>query len=312
MKNVFKKMAVIFMSIVCLASVSANVFADGVRVNIINEKFVLPDGPELSETVYDKILKWAESNTYPEFENFIKVLSDDDVAMLVKLFESEVEISSTKFSPIVVEDKSEYLQKTVLVFPFEGEFFVAQGNRSWISHKKDTSNEFALDFVIQKKGGMVFGNSAKNEKYFAWGKPVLAPADGVVLAIRDGNEDHPPLTTALNKSNFVKIQHENGEVSNIHHLMNGSIIVKEGQKVLRGEMVGKVGDSGISMFPHIHYQLDRISGDKINYAPVVFSCYFARHKDEKNWHLVINGIPQEGEYVASPEAYIEMRDKTAH
>lgn len=299
------------MCVIFAVSVSVSVFADSVREGAIREKFMVSGDTAIQETVYAKIVKWAEANFYTEFENFIKVLSYEDVAMLITLFESDGDISSTEFSPVVVEDKSESSRKTALVFPFEGEFFVAQGNRSWISHKKDTSNEFALDFVIQKKGGMIFGNSAKNEKYFAWGKPVLAPADGVVLAIRDGNEDHPPLTTALNKSNFVKIQHENGEVSNIHHLMNGSIIVKEGKKVSRGEMIGKIGDSGVSMFPHIHYQLDRLIGDKTEYAPVVFSCYFARHKDEKNWRLVINGTPREGEYVASPEVYIDMIDKAA-
>jgi len=250
--------------------------------------------------------EWVDSNQYPRISEFLDILEEDDVRTLFEVFKTGHPVGSLPETP-VVESAEISGQLTVLTFPFNGEFFVAQGNTGWVSHKKDSSAEFAWDFVIQKKGGMVFGNGGKNENYYAWGKPVLAPAPGIVIEIRNDREDHVPMTTELNKSNFVRIEHQVGEISNIHHLMKGSIVVQPGDRVRRGDVLGKIGDSGISMFPHIHYQMDRLEGEKRIPAPSKFSCYFARKKEEKTWRLVVTGIPEDGEYLLSVDDYLDLK-----
>jgi len=253
----------------------------------------------------EKMTIWIRDNKYGRLPEFLDALDQEDVETVFSAFQSGRAISSEETIPLIEAPESSG-QYTVVSFPFTGEFFVAQGNGGWVSHKKDTGNEFSWDFVIRKNGGMIFGNGGKNENYYAWGKPVLAPADGVVRRIRNDQKDHPPMTTELNKSNFVKIDHLNGEFSNIHHLQEGSITVKEGDRVKRGQEIGRIGDSGISMFPHIHFQLDRGRNvDDAKAAPSVFSCYFARHKDELNWRLVVSGAPRDGDYLLSAGDYLD-------
>ncbi len=157
-----------------------------------------------------------------------------------------------------------------------------------------------------KKGSMSTGNAGKNKNYYAWGLPVLAPAEGVVVKTRTDQKDHRPLIviTKKHKSNYVVIEHAKGEFSNIHHLMKDSIVVRPGDYVERGQLLGRAGDTGISMFPHIHYQLDTGTLENRRSTNAVFACYFARHKDTYTWKLVIAGIPQEGEYVMGVDDYI--------
>jgi murein DD-endopeptidase MepM/ murein hydrolase activator NlpD len=55
--------------------------------------------------------------------------------------------------------------------------------------------------------------------------------------------------------NCVVIQHREGEVSVLAHLKRGSIVVKVGDNVKRGQLLGKCGNSGNSSEPHLHCHL---------------------------------------------------------
>lgn len=62
------------------------------------------------------------------------------------------------------------------------------------------------------------------------------------------NEEQPA-------GNYVIIKHENGEYSMLAHFKQSSILVKEGQKVMQGEIIGLCGNSGNSSEAHIHFQV---------------------------------------------------------
>jgi murein DD-endopeptidase MepM/ murein hydrolase activator NlpD len=51
------------------------------------------------------------------------------------------------------------------------------------------------------------------------------------------------------------VDHLNGEFSWFGHLKRGSVSVKIGQQVKQGEVIGRMGASGDSLFPHLHYEL---------------------------------------------------------
>ena len=51
------------------------------------------------------------------------------------------------------------------------------------------------------------------------------------------------------------IDHGNGEFSFFGHLQKGSVQVKEGERVRKGQMIGRIGFSGDAFIPHLHYML---------------------------------------------------------
>ena len=80
---------------------------------------------------------------------------------------------------------------------------------------------------------------------------------------------------------------EKGKISQLNHVLpqlKGSIVVKVGQRVERGQLLGRVGNSGYSDVPHLHYALVDPNGVTI---PAAFS------RDAR----VATGVPKEGDVV---------------
>ncbi|WP_394351960.1 M23 family metallopeptidase [Rhodocytophaga rosea] len=71
--------------------------------------------------------------------------------------------------------------------------------------------------------------------------------------------------------NYVVIDHENGEVSLLAHLQQVTIVVQEGQLVKQGQQLGKVGNSGSTLEPHLHYQLMNGTGSHAQPLPMYFT-----------------------------------------
>ena len=86
------------------------------------------------------------------------------------------------------------------------------------------------------------------------GVDVLASASGIVRGIRDGVEDVGPTAATRGKEcgNGVVLRHSDGWETQYCHMKSGSIAVQNGQMVKRGEILGQVGFSGQTEFPHVH------------------------------------------------------------
>lgn len=101
----------------------------------------------------------------------------------------------------------------------------------------------------------------KSTDAIARGVPVLAAANGKVRATRDDMDDIS--VRVLGKEaiknreagNSVVIVHGNGWESQYAHLKKGSVTVHAGQAVTRGTVLGMVGLSGNSEFPHLHFEI---------------------------------------------------------
>lgn len=93
------------------------------------------------------------------------------------------------------------------------------------------------------------------------GVPVLAAANGTVVAIRDGMTDtylDPARREEIKKTglgNAVVIQHSDGWRTIYGHLKKGSLTIKKGDRVVQGQSLGEVGLSGLTEFPHVHFQV---------------------------------------------------------
>jgi len=134
-----------------------------------------------------------------------------------------------------------------------------------------TSNfmRYALDFVVVDSLGAKFqGGGTRNEDWYGYGAPVLAPAAGQVVAAHDGQPDNDEVGSEnrfdqssvlrdpmLLYGNYVVLDHGRGEFSVLGHLKNGSVAVRPGAPVAKGTVIGRVGSSGSSINPHLHYEL---------------------------------------------------------
>lgn len=144
--------------------------------------------------------------------------------------------------------------------PFEGEWLVLWGGDSReLNHHHDTPSQcFAFDFVLVDKAGKTHkGDGKENEDYYAFGQPVLAPADGVVTDVITGVRDNTPgsMNPGFAGGNSVIIMHRENEVSFLGHFQQGTIRVKCGEAVKRGQVLGLCGNSGNSSEPHIHFHV---------------------------------------------------------
>ncbi|SFS68089.1 M23 family metallopeptidase [Halostagnicola kamekurae] len=156
--------------------------------------------------------------------------------------------------------------------PFDGAWTVVNG-----SHSRDYSHSwfplnqrYAYDFVITDAEGRTRpdGAAASVGNYYCYDEPVLAPADGVVIDTFDGDLEpsraggfsHPFKRDI--RGNYVVVQHAPDEYSCLAHLVPGSVTVEPGERVERGQRVGRCGHSGNSSEPHLHFQLQ----DQPNFA----------------------------------------------
>lgn len=123
---------------------------------------------------------------------------------------------------------------------------------------------FAIDWIQVDETGTTFkGPESKNASYFAYNEKVLACADAKVVSVVDGvteNVPHAPtLAVVMSRrtlaGNHVILDLGRGLYAAYAHLIPGSIEVKAGQRVKSGQLLARLGNSGNSSEPHLHFQI---------------------------------------------------------
>jgi murein DD-endopeptidase MepM/ murein hydrolase activator NlpD len=156
-------------------------------------------------------------------------------------------------------DFLDYATKTSLHLPVTGEWFVAWGGRTLDAnyHASSRDQRFALDLLVMEDNDTHGGDGTHNSDYYAYGRPVLAPAAGTVVAAVDSVAENVPgeMNAERPLGNHVVIDHGDGEYSFLAHLQPGSLRVVSGQRVAAGDTLGLCGNSGRSSEPHLHYHL---------------------------------------------------------
>jgi murein DD-endopeptidase len=118
---------------------------------------------------------------------------------------------------------------------------------------------FAIDFItLPQEGALARDPAARPANGNGFGTDVLAVADGIIAAAVDDMPDQTPkpVPPQNGSGNYVALEMTGGRVAFYEHLQQGSILVKQGQRVTRGQVIGKLGSSGsTSIGPHLHFHV---------------------------------------------------------
>jgi murein DD-endopeptidase MepM/ murein hydrolase activator NlpD len=125
----------------------------------------------------------------------------------------------------------------------------------------ETGEIFAVDWGLLEGNRLFEGDGSTNEQFFGFGADVLAVADGTVVFTQDGEPEQTPGEAKLAEKrsqiggNKVILQIAPKVFAAYQHLQPGSLTVKVGDKVKAGAILAKLGNTGPSTGPHLHFGL---------------------------------------------------------
>ena len=218
----------------------------------------------------------------------------------------------------------------VVELPLRGEWSVERTPADRIpSHGTDLLGQrYAYDLVRtdHRRGSHVHPagtlrwllTGGRTRDCYGWGQPVHAVSDGVVVQAVDGVAErqrlHPvreswvAVTTTVRfarrgldpaglAGNHV-ITETAGTYALYAHLAPGSVAVARGQQVRAGEVLGRVGHTGNSTAPHLHFHLmDSADPLRARGIPCAFAAYLVERDGQ--WQAVERGIPHRRERISS-------------
>lgn len=124
-----------------------------------------------------------------------------------------------------------------------------------------TAETFAVDWAKTKGDRVYDGTGATNDAFYGFGTDLLAVGDGTVVAARDGiaetDPSHPESAQSTESpgGNLVILKLADDVYAFYGHLQTGSVSVHVGDRVKTGQVIGRLGNTGPSTGPHLHFGL---------------------------------------------------------
>jgi len=169
------------------------------------------------------------------------------------------EIKAARLSRSKTPDLNHYLKSRgwVLNEVVVEEAVVLTGHKG--HHKLETMfGNFAWDLGIRDSKGSQFQNDgSKLEDYYIFAKEVRSPFDGIIVGLENNSPDNPPdphfnADIAGLEANYVLILLEYPFYFSLVHFQKDSLTVAVRDSVKKGDLLGLVGNSGVSYIPHLH------------------------------------------------------------
>lgn len=128
------------------------------------------------------------------------------------------------------------------------------------------SRRLAIDWKIIKDGKSYRGDPKAAASYFAYSQPLLAIGDAEVVRVEDGHPDNPaghgadfhpaePVTIDNIGGNLIVLDLGGGQYAHYFHMRTGSIRVRVGDHVRKGQVIGAIGSSGDAREPHVNLEV---------------------------------------------------------
>lgn len=233
--------------------------------------------------------------TLDVFNPFYRFPIDTPISYLRYMFTfSNPETKTEYYYGNIIVKPIFYKQIVKLTLPLKGTLTILDGHDFYSHHRRfamslvrsvtggrfaSNFSRYGLDFTLLGDDGntrkMDASEYAQNydfhfddvRKFYTHSTDVFAPADGEIVEVVTDLEDLYDAPFDLDKAiaedrikelagNYVIIKHNDREFSHLYHLEKESIIVSQGDNVVRGQKIGAIGFSGASTtYSHLHYQL---------------------------------------------------------
>jgi murein DD-endopeptidase MepM/ murein hydrolase activator NlpD len=204
-----------------------------------------------------------------------------------------------------------YTELRVLGPPLTGSDWIARSGPSNDSYHRRgilvvdgtaiIDRRYAIDWVRSKNGATFLGDELDARSYYAYGEEVLAVADGRIVAAKDsipenvprheGFRPAVPLSMDTIAGNTITLDVGGGQFAYYMHLQPGSLRVKVGDRVHRGQVVARIGVSGDAREPHLHVEVTTssrlLAGEGV---PYLIDRYRSQSGDE-SWQTRARELP---------------------
>lgn len=247
------------------------------------------------------------------------------ICLMVVLY-SRTKVGNIKEEELVLEQAA----SISIDFPLEGEWITPNTPGSKIpSHGTTEFGEsHAIDFVMvntranknkpyRKRFAEYLFFGLPLEDFYGWGQDVHCAVEGEVVSVENSVVERNPVsvlhdliymvretrkfkigkgTVQSIAGNYVLMKCCDGVYALYAHLKTGSVVVEPGQKVSRGQVIGKLGHSGNSTMPHLHFQLmDSPEFHEAHGLPFRIREYQVLEKGV--WKTVQNSVPTDKETI---------------
>ena len=254
---------------------------------------------EMKASAYAIANMWLELETDELPENFFHRIS-------FQLEDRQGDLQETKEDLTLVEFPEQTDLKIGLPFNKGKWFYIANAHRdsrSITEGKPTYPQRYALDWAAITEDNLFEIDSSETiETYVTYKQDILAVSDAEVVFVKDSIAENNPFSNRLAVritretigGNYVVLDIGNGVYAFYGHLVPGSLKVKVGDKVKEGDILGRLGNSGNSSGPHLHFHLETkskypLGGEGI---PYVFDEFvqLASYSDDEIEKVIIPNV----------------------
>ncbi len=282
----------------------------------------------INDTIYEQIPKRKEKNRYVKY---IWIDIDTVPDKLIHEINYKIGEESYKLTKIITDISD---VKLTIGFPVRKGIWYMQAAPSPASYHRATTisskskydtiqagfilghcnQRFAIDFAKVDNKGLLYKNEGhKNSEHNCYGEDVIAVSDGVVVGLLDSIKEHPSPPIISEKhgfrdftGNMVLLDIGNGIIASYAHLIPNSIAVNVGDTLEKGDLIGRIGNSGSSTAPHLHFHLSKPDYNKVD-STDIFGIFWTSEGvsfvfDDYDNYPIISGkfIERETDYLSEP------------